>query len=158
MTAAIAVLIAAVLILAALAGLRLMNSPRTAVAGNLLLAGCVVGALLTVLAQADRSHLALPLAAVAAGGLIGLVAALRVRMIAMPQMVATLNGLGGAASALVGAVVLAGAPPVAGSLVSAAAVAIGAVTLSGSLVAAGKLQGRLASRSRVLRHHPAAMA
>ncbi|NLF29666.1 MAG: NAD(P)(+) transhydrogenase (Re/Si-specific) subunit beta, partial [Planctomycetes bacterium] len=42
--------------------------------------------------------------------------------------------------------------------VSAAAVAIGAVTLSGSLVAAGKLQGRLASRSRVLRHHPAAMA
>ncbi len=155
MTAPLALLVAVAAVLAALAGIRLLQSPRTAIAGNGLLAASVAAALAAAMAQADPAALVAPLAAVGIGAAVGLIAALRVKMISMPQMVATLNGLGGAASALVGGAVLA-EPSSAGAAapVAAAAVAIGAATLSGSLVAAGKLQGLIGPRSRTLAHYP----
>lgn len=154
MSANVAMLVAAGLVIVALAGIRLMNSPRTAVTGNLLLTLCVGAALVVTLVQVDSSRLALPLGALGAGLLVGLWLALRVTMIRMPQMVALLNGLGGAASALVGAVVLTtSSPSVAGRLVSAMALAIGSTTLSGSLVAAGKLHGLISQRPRTFNHY-----
>jgi NAD(P) transhydrogenase subunit beta len=158
-------IVAAILVGGILVGIRLMNSPRTAVAGNLLLAACVAGAIVATVVQAgvtDAAQLRIPLIALGAGLLIGLILALRATMIRMPQIVALLNGLGGAASALVGAVVLiavastapeAESQVVADRIIAALAVAIGAATLSGSLVASGKLHGLMTQRSVALPRH-----
>src|SRR5690606_8480792 len=81
------------------------------------------------------------------------IAARRVRMTAMPQMVAVLNGLGGGASALIAAdEYLRVAEGLAAMTVDAAVTAmlsvlIGAVTLTGSLVAFGKLQELVTGRA-----------
>ncbi|MBN2583883.1 MAG: NAD(P)(+) transhydrogenase (Re/Si-specific) subunit beta [Planctomycetes bacterium] len=163
MTAA-ALIVAAILVGGILVGIRLMSSPRTAVAGNLLLAACVAGAIVATVVQAgaaDVAQLRIPLVALAAGLLMGFLLAWRATMIRMPQIVALLNGLGGAASALVGAVVLiavssgteAASQAMADRLIAALAVAIGAATLSGSLVASAKLHGLMTQRSVALPHN-----
>jgi NAD(P) transhydrogenase subunit beta len=80
------------------------------------------------------------------GSTIGLIFARTVKMTAMPQMVALLNGFGGAASALVaGAEYLRymsidQAPPTDVAVTISLSVLIGSVTFSGSLIAFGKLQ------------------
>jgi NAD(P) transhydrogenase subunit beta len=84
----------------------------------------------------------------AAGGLAGVVTALRVPMTAMPEVVALFNGCGGLASLLVAVGVALfdsdGADMVA--LVSIAiSVFVGAITFSGSIVAMAKLQGWLST-------------
>src|SRR5688572_5838698 len=86
------------------------------------------------------------------GGLLGALMAVKVRMTAMPQMVALLNGFGGAASTPVpGAALLEeiiqGRTP--GAQFTVAAIAsgiIGAVTFWGSLVAWAKLEERIPGR------------
>lgn len=155
MSEQLSMVIAAILVLVALGGIRLMNSPRTAVRGNLLLTLCVVAALITTLLSVeDAGRLTLPLAAIAAGLLVGLGLAIRVTMIRMPQMVAMLNGLGGAASGLVGAVALTEASTgIPGLPISALALGIGSMTLGGSIVAAGKLQGLINQRPQTFKHH-----
>ena len=84
----------------------------------------------------------------AAGGLAGVITALRVPMTAMPEVVALFNGCGGLASLLVAVGVALfdsdGADMVA--LVSIAiSVFVGAITFSGSIVAMAKLQGWLST-------------
>jgi NAD(P) transhydrogenase subunit beta len=76
------------------------------------------------------------------GSVIGVVLAKKVKMTAMPQMVALLNGFGGLASVLVaGADLLQNPHPEWDSLLAAGASGlIGAVTFSGSLLAYGKLE------------------
>jgi NAD(P) transhydrogenase subunit beta len=69
------------------------------------------------------------------GASIGAIVARTVKMTAMPEMVALLNGFGGAASALV-----ASAEPVNVTVTIQLSVLIGTVTFSGSLVAFGKLR------------------
>ena len=70
--------------------------------GNLIGAA---GALLAVRRRAssaeDLDHLALILVAIAVGAVVGVPAARRVAMTAMPQLVALFNGVGGGAAALV---------------------------------------------------------
>jgi len=87
-------------------------------------------------------------AGTAAGGLAGVITALRVPMTAMPEVVALFNGCGGLASLLVAVGVALfdseGADMVA--LVSIAiSVFVGAITFSGSIVAMAKLQGWLST-------------
>jgi len=82
------------------------------------------------------------------GSLIGLIAARTVKMTAMPQMVALLNGFGGIASLLVGWENYHSQPD-SNFLVRVAvllAVLIGGVAFSGSLVAYGKLAGKISGR------------
>ena len=82
------------------------------------------------------------------GSLIGLIAARTVKMTAMPQMVALLNGFGGIASLLVGWENYHSQPD-SNLLVRVAvllAVLIGGVAFSGSLVAYGKLAGKISGR------------
>jgi NAD(P) transhydrogenase subunit beta len=80
------------------------------------------------------------------GAAIGLVAAYRVPMTAMPQMVALFNGFGGGASALVaGAELLratgaGAAPEVAVAIPIVLGTVIGGVTFTGSMIAFAKLQ------------------
>ena len=138
-----------------LAGIRLMNQPETAAIGNRLSALCLLAAIVMVLWRNGALTAPVVLAALVAGTLVGLILALRVTMLQMPQLVALLNGLGGAASlltAFVAAVDGGMAPGLAGRIPAALAVAVGGVTLSGSLVAAGKLH-RLLPQDRSAFEH-----
>ncbi len=140
----IAYLVASVLFILGLAGL---SHPRTAIRGNLLSA---IGMLIAVVATLlDRQILGFTyiFAGLVVGSGIGAVLAVRIQMTAMPQMVALLNGFGGAASVLIAGAALiesVGIPdrPVTAqlTLATAASCLIGAVTFWGSLVAWGKLQ------------------
>ena len=99
------------------------------------------------------------------GSIVGIILSDKVKMIQMPQLVALLNGLGGAASAVVGiaSLALAGKHSVEGNVLfgvdaftlttSALAVAVGMITLSGSLIAAGKLHRILPQKPVVLKGH-----
>jgi len=132
--------------------LRWMSHPRTAVRGNY--AG-VLGMLLAVIAAVLSESLDWRMMAigVAIGAVIGTVAAVRIKMTSMPEMVGILNGFGGGASVLVaGSALLAAmaalkAGEVAGMQLRVATVAtalIGSVTFFGSYVAFGKLAEFLA--------------
>jgi NAD(P) transhydrogenase subunit beta len=151
-------------------GLRGLTHPRTAVRGNWTGAlGMLVAVVVTLWHQEVTDPLFIWIG-LGVGSVIGLVLAVRIQMTAMPQMVALLNGFGGAASYLVAGAELMrspgspadatvaaaeGAAPAAATLAAAgtagslsvdqlvAAAAsglIGAVTLTGSLVAFSKLQ------------------
>ncbi len=144
-----------------------MSGPRTAVRGNAIgaagmaiaiLAACFDPKVTGAVAAEGAWPLILIGVAAAIGGSIGATMALRYPMTGMPQMVALLNGFGGAASALVAGAELAstiassrGETPDPAAIASLApwsqfAIAtaltglIGGVTLFGSLVAFGKLE------------------
>ena len=152
----IAYLAAAVLFIL---GLKQLSSPRTAPRGNAVSALGMAVAVLATLAAEGILGWPIILAGVVIGSGIGALAARRVQMTAMPEMVALLNGFGGAASALVAAAELlrhaaaasgsgeaVAEPLVPGSVVATAIVLgtlIGAVTLTGSLVAYAKLAQRM---------------
>ncbi|MBL8815955.1 MAG: NAD(P)(+) transhydrogenase (Re/Si-specific) subunit beta [Planctomyces sp.] len=131
-------------------GLKGMTRPRTAVRGNLLGAIGMLLAMVATLLHRDVLSWTWILAAIAVGSVIGTVLALRVQMTAMPQLVALLNGLGGAASVLVAGAYLGGRQfdaalkaklAIADVLTATAASGlIGGITLTGSLVAWAKLE------------------
>jgi proton-translocating NAD(P)+ transhydrogenase subunit beta len=135
-------LIAAILFIV---GLKRLSSPTTARSGNLVGA---VGMLLAVgatLFEEEIVSFTAIVVGVVIGTIIGAVTAKKVKMTAMPQMVAAFNGFGGGASALVAVEDYLRAP--AGSHIGAEpglsvalSVLIGAVTFSGSFVAYGKLE------------------
>ncbi|HEX5437824.1 MAG TPA: NAD(P)(+) transhydrogenase (Re/Si-specific) subunit beta [Gemmatimonadaceae bacterium] len=142
-------LLAAVLFIV---GLRRLASPATARAGNRLSA---LGMLLAIVVTLfDRQIVSFPVivAGLVVGTALGLWMARAVKMTAMPQMVALLNGLGGGASLLVGAGVFAESLRTAQAIPAGTGVTIqltlliGAVTLTGSLVAYAKLQGLMPGR------------
>jgi len=82
-------------------GLRYLSSPATARTGNRIAAvGMLIGLLATLLGSGIVSWWIVALGVVL-GTLVGLFSALRVKMTAMPQMVALFNGAGGGAAALV---------------------------------------------------------
>ncbi|MFH1330565.1 MAG: NAD(P)(+) transhydrogenase (Re/Si-specific) subunit beta [Actinomycetota bacterium] len=124
-------------------GLKRLSSPRTARAGN---GSAALGMLLAIVVTLiDRGvSWGVIAAGIAVGAAVGAAAALRVKMTAMPQMVALFNGLGGLASALVaGAEYLrsdVGALPLETMTSMVLSVVIGAVTFSGSVIAFAKLQ------------------
>jgi NAD(P) transhydrogenase subunit beta len=84
------------------------------------------------------------------GTAIGIPAALRVRMTAMPQMVAMFNGVGGGAVALIAWVEYrhhyGGGFPLKAEIPSLLAAVIGSISFWGSNIAFGKLQGILPGR------------
>jgi H+-translocating NAD(P) transhydrogenase subunit beta len=134
-------------------GLKRLSSPATARSGNIIGAS---GMLLAVIATLlDREIIAFEwiIVGLVVGAVTGTLFARLVKMTAMPQMVALLNGFGGAASALVASaefVRLAGGDPAAViSLTIVLSVLIGSVTFSGSLVAFGKLQELVTERALV---------
>ncbi len=131
-------------------GLKQLGSPATARNGNLLASGgmlLAVGA--TLLDRLDRQVLnyEMILVGLAIGSLIGAIAAQRVAMTEMPQMVGLLNGLGGLASALVAVAefwrLIGNGEPIAldANISMLLDVFIGGVTFTGSMVAFAKLQG-----------------
>jgi NAD(P) transhydrogenase subunit beta len=128
--------------------LKMLAKPRTAVRGNQLGALGMVLAIVATLVSGrwDWTYIIL---GIGIGSLIGAVAALKVKMTSMPEMVGLFNGFGGGASVLVaGSALIAtfnavGAGAASGSMQMKVATVlsgiIGSVTFFGSYVAFGKL-------------------
>lgn len=128
-------------------GLKQLGSPATARKGNFLAAiGMLMAVVVTLLDQQVLNYQMI-LVGIIVGSLIGAIAAQKVAMTDMPQMVGLLNGLGGAASALVAMgefwrlLKTSGDVPIDATITVILGVLIGGVTLTGSLVAFAKLQG-----------------
>ena len=84
-------------------GLKRLSSPATARSGNrIAAAGMTLAIVATLVDRRIASYGAIAVAMVI-GAVIGAVAARKVKMTAMPQMVALFNGVGGGAAALVAA-------------------------------------------------------
>ena len=83
-------------------GLKMLGSPETARKGNLVSSsGMLLAVLVTLLDQGIIDYTWI-IVGVCIGSLIGFIAATKVKMTAMPEMVAIFNGFGGIASLLVG--------------------------------------------------------
>jgi NAD(P) transhydrogenase subunit beta len=127
-------------------GLRNLSSPKSAPMGNILAAVGMLVAIVATMLDQDVVSWGVVIAGLVVGGGLGAIAAQRIEMTAMPQMVALLNGFGGAASALVaGAEIITaeGSGATLGGIVPTAivlSVLVGSITLTGSLVAFAKLQ------------------
>ena len=133
-------------------GLHFLNTPATARLGNRLAAIGMLIALVGVLVQTLGIGWWAIGIGIVLGAIIGIVAAIRVKMTAMPQMVALYNGAGGGAAALISTVEYfvarsSGAalnPVVSTSLVLSAI--IGSLSFAGSIVAFLKLQEVMTGR------------
>ncbi|MDI9408420.1 MAG: NAD(P)(+) transhydrogenase (Re/Si-specific) subunit beta, partial [Candidatus Pacebacteria bacterium] len=140
--------------------LRGLSSPMTARRGNLFgMIGMVV-AIATTLAQPNVLSFGLILAGIALGGAIGTVVALKIKMTALPQLVAAFHSLVGLAAVCVAVAAFnnpgayhilneLGAIKTQSRIEMGLGVAIGAITFTGSVVAFGKLQGLITGKPLV---------
>ncbi|MGA8533043.1 MAG: NAD(P)(+) transhydrogenase (Re/Si-specific) subunit beta [Candidatus Tumulicola sp.] len=133
-------------------GLHELNSPATARRGNRLAMIGMFIALVSVLVQTLGIGWWAIAVGTVAGGVIGVYAALKVKMTAMPQMVALYNGAGGGAAALISTVefyVSRGGSVTMDDVIAVSLVLsaiIGAVSFAGSIVAFLKLQELMTGR------------
>jgi NAD(P) transhydrogenase subunit beta len=144
-------------------GIKMLGKADTARKGNQLSSvGMALAVIVTLLYQGLDYKLVL--GGIALGSLIGFVAAKRVQMTGMPELVALFNGFGGLASLLVGwaeyqreaasihATVLekittsSTVEPFTAAVI-VLAILIGGITFTGSLYAWGKLSGKLGGRA-----------
>ncbi|MSO65774.1 MAG: NAD(P)(+) transhydrogenase (Re/Si-specific) subunit beta [Alphaproteobacteria bacterium] len=155
---ALAYLIAGICFILSLRGL---SSPETARRGNILGVAGMVIAIATTLANPEILGYDLILLGLVIGGAIGTVIARRIKMAAMPQLVAAFHSLVGMAAVLVAAAALhapesygigAAGHIRLGSLVEMTiGVTIGAMTFSGSVIAFAKLQELVSGNPVVFR-------
>jgi NAD(P) transhydrogenase subunit beta len=135
-------------------GLRGLTGPRSAVRGNLVAAvGMAIAFIATLLHRGVFHGSATPwliALGLVLGVAVGIPAARRVRMTAMPQMVALFNGVGGGAVALIAWVEYrhhyGGGFPLKAEIPSLLAAIIGSVSFWGSNIAFAKLQEILPGR------------
>jgi H+-translocating NAD(P) transhydrogenase subunit beta len=134
-------------------GLHFLNAPPTARFGNRLAAVGMLIALVVILVQTGGVGWWAIAIGIVLGAAIGIVAALKVKMTAMPQMVALYNGAGGGAAASISAVEFnvflhsgraALDPVVSVSLVLS--LIIGSISFAGSIIAFLKLQEVMTGR------------
>ena len=126
-------------------GLKMLGSPETAAKGNLISAlGMLVAVAVTLLDQSVTNFQWI-FVAMFLGASIGAIAALKIEMTSMPEMVAIFNGFGGIASLLVGSSeFLLSSTDSLGILIPIfLTVVIGGLTFTGSIIAYGKLSGRM---------------
>jgi NAD(P) transhydrogenase subunit beta len=137
-------------------GLKGLSHPKTALRGNRLsMAGMGLAIVVTFL-HPDVKNYSIILAGLVAGAVIGVPVAMRIKMTAMPQLVAALHSFVGLAAVLVAAgtylmhvqdghiTTILLVELIIGS-------AIGAITFTGSLIAFGKLQAILGSAPLVFK-------
>jgi NAD(P) transhydrogenase subunit beta len=126
-------------------GLKRLGSAATARNGNILSAVGMGLAMLATLVDSGFSWTWI-LLGIAIGSVIGAVAAKRVPMTGMPEMVALFNGSGGLASVLVGWASVKPGLPLGASIPLYLAVFIGGVTFTGSVVAYLKLAEKISGK------------
>ena len=128
-------------------GLKKLGSPATARNGNLLASAGMLIAIVATLLEKEVLNYEMILLGIVIGSIIGAIAAYKVEMTAMPQMVGLFNGLGGAASAMVAVgefwrfLAAAQSPPLPTTITALLGILIGGITFTGSLIAFAKLQG-----------------
>lgn len=157
MPALVYYIISAILSVVILYGISLMSQVKTAVRGNQLSALATAIAIIVTLIYWEIFSapvaIYIILACVAAGTFIGIYLAKTVKMIQMPEMVGMLNGIGGAASALVGGAAMFTSASDFSLLTAVLALCVGTLTFTGSAIAAGKLAGIINGRPIVWRGH-----
>jgi proton-translocating NAD(P)+ transhydrogenase subunit beta len=132
--------------------LRFLSNPATARRGNQIGAVGMLVAIVVTFAQNEIASYWEIAAGMVVGGAFGAVAARKVRMTAMPQMVALFNGVGGGAAALISLAEFHNRAPDPGTLktdISASimlSAIIGSISFAGSMVAFGKLQELIRGR------------
>ncbi|MGB4848253.1 MAG: NAD(P)(+) transhydrogenase (Re/Si-specific) subunit beta, partial [Saprospiraceae bacterium] len=137
-------------------GLKMLSKPDTAKKGNLFAAlGMIVAILGTILLHENVDHetgevtrignLPFIFGAILIGTIVGYIAAMRVKMTAMPQMVSMFNGMGGACAALIAMVEMNTHHPqeFGHRFIIFLSLMIGTVSFAGSMVAFGKLEGKI---------------
>ncbi|HWB92666.1 MAG TPA: NAD(P)(+) transhydrogenase (Re/Si-specific) subunit beta [Puia sp.] len=153
-------------------GLKMLADPATARKGNLIAAaGMAIAVLGTILLYRNGGeplrHFGWMIAALVIGAVAGTLAARKIRMTAMPEMVSLFNGMGGACAALISILefgrltaradnwthhslasllqhLAPGSESIRGELlIILAGLIIGSVSLAGSIVAWAKLNGRI---------------
>ena len=133
-------------------GIKRLSSPTTARSGNIIAAAGMLIAVAFTFASPALDSYWLIVAGIAVGTVIGLVSARRVKMTAIPQMVALFNGVGGGAAALISASefhrIAPGPGSIPGDRIGAIlfSALIGSISFSGSIVAFAKLQELLPGR------------
>ena len=149
-------IIATVLFILALGGL---SNQETARRGNWYgITGMAIALIATILGVVTQNYIAL-FVALLIGGTIGLIAARRVKMTQMPELVAILHSLVGLAAVAVGfanfmdperLLHYAGVELTIHDIETYLGILIGAVTFSGSVIAFGKLSGRIGGKPLTL--------
>ena len=137
-------------------GLKMLSNPATARKGNLVAAGGMTIAILGTIFLYEENGAKLGnypwiFAALAIGGIVGTMAAKKVKMTAMPEMVSLFNGMGGACAALISFIefghhaknIATEAPSTGTLLTIMVGLVIGSVSFAGSMIAWGKLNGKL---------------
>ncbi len=143
-------------------GLRLLSSPDTARKGNRL-AGigmglAIISAMLAPLTNANNNY-AWIIGGMIVGAILGGLAAKKVKMTDMPQLVSIFNGLGGACAVLLASVELVlvynGKSPASNGALAIilGTVLIGGITFTGSMLAYAKLQGLIWDNTLTLPKH-----
>jgi NAD(P) transhydrogenase subunit beta len=131
-------------------GMSGLTGPRTAVRGNKIAAAGMAVAVAATLLRVEHNW-ALIVVGLAVGAALGVPSARKVKMTAMPQMVALFNGVGGGAVALIAWSEFRTTDAFTGTagnvvIPSMFAALVGSVSFWGSLIAFGKLQEVLPSR------------
>lgn len=145
-------------------GLKMLSNPAKARTGNLVAAaGMTIAIIGTVFLYTDEAGNKLHnyiwiFSGILIGAVVGTMAAKKVKMTAMPEMVSLFNGMGGASAALIsaaefyhiyllhkesGATPFSSIVPVGLYITIAAGAIIGTVSYTGSIIAWGKLNGRV---------------
>jgi NAD(P) transhydrogenase subunit beta len=135
-------------------GLKFLSSPRGARRGNWIAAvGMVFAVVWTVVLLGSAftpAGIAICVAGVVIGAVVGALSARGVKMTAMPQMIAIFNGVGGGAAALVAVAellkIVGQQPNFRIDFPSALAIIIGGISFSGSAIAFLKLQELMTGR------------
>jgi NAD(P) transhydrogenase subunit beta len=140
-------------------GLKGLSSPRTAVLGNASAMCGMVLAILIVLLDPEITKYSLIFIAIGCGAAIGIVVARKVKMTAMPQLVAALHSFVGITAILVslGTYLYYRNKGMSLSLLTMvellAGTFVGAITFAGSIIAFGKLQGILSGAPLRFKFH-----
>ncbi len=145
-------------------GLKMLSNPATARRGNLIAAtGMTIAILGTIFLYRDNDGNRLHnyvwiFCGILIGGIVGTLAAKKVKMTAMPEMVSLFNGMGGACAAIISAVefyhiyeynksldstFFSDVASLGQYLTIIAGAIIGTVSYTGSIIAWGKLSGRV---------------
>ena len=145
----VAYIVAGVLFILSLRGL---SNQETARQGNYFGAGGMIIAVIATILSGQVGNIAILIIVMLVGGAIGLIAARRVAMTAMPELIAILHSFVGAAAVLVGIVSHLGPGALTGTdlliheIEIVLGVFIGAYTFTGSVIAFLKLRGSIGGK------------
>lgn len=138
-------------------GLKMLSNPASARKGNLVAATgmtiAIFGTIFLYEENGEKLHNYIWIfSGIAIGGIVGTLAAKKVKMTAMPEMVSMFNGMGGACAALISLIEFGhihdlSSEPSGKLFIIFAGLIIGSVSFAGSMIAWGKLNGSVKDHS-----------